>query len=360
MQKILAAGIAAFCLLGGISFAAQQPEKLDELETVLIVGEQPGPGLWKVTKGDHVMWVLASYSPLPKGMTWRSRKIDERIGASQEVLYAPYVRVRPNIGLMRGITLKSAARKASQLADGKTLKDVLPPADYARWSVLRDKYLGKNDYVEKQRPATAMRLLRMYALRKQGLQGGPDVLAVVGKARRKHKIKSVQLPAVVRTVEVEDLRGMLESLQELQLPEVECFVKDLDRVEPDVENVKVLANAWSLGDIEKLRSKFRQVTPRDAIRAGCINFALEGATMWAKYEEGTSADPTRIKKLIEDSMWHMEQATLQAQLDWLNAAQAALARNKSTFAVLSLAEVLSPDGHLAKLRALGYTVEEPR
>jgi hypothetical protein len=34
-------------------------------------------------------------------------------------------------------------------------------------------------------------------------------------------------------------------------------------------------------------------------------------------------------------------------------------RNQTTFAVLNLPEVLSPDGHLAKLRELGYMVEEP-
>jgi hypothetical protein len=361
MQKQLAAGIAAVGLLAGAPPMAQTPgETLQELETVLIIGEQPGPGLWKVSKGDHVLWVLASYQPLPKGMTWRSRQIEERIAESQEVLYAPNLKVRPNIGLMRGMTLNSAARKASKLPNGKTLKDVLSPVDYARWLVLRDKYLGKDDYVGKQRPATAMRLLRMHALRKHGLQGGPNVLEVVGAASKKHKVKPVRLPAVVRTVELEDPRGMLESLQELQPPEVECFITDLDRVEPDVERMKMLANAWSLGDTEKLRSMFRQLTLRDAIREGCVHLSLAGATMWAMYEEGTSADAAHMKKLLEDSLWHVEQATLQAQLDWLKAAQAALAKNKSTFAVLSLAEVLSPDGHLERLRALGYTVEEPR
>jgi flavin-binding protein dodecin len=136
---------------------------------------------------------------------------------------------------------------------------------------------------------------------------------------------------------------------------VECFIRNLDRVEPDVERVKVLANAWSLGDTEKLRSMFRQVKVRDAIREGCAD-----ALMSAMYAQGTSADAAHMKKMIDDSLWHAEQASIQAQLDWLKAAQAALAKNKSTFAVLSLAEVLSPDGHLEKLRALGYTVEEPR
>jgi flavin-binding protein dodecin len=63
--------------------------------------------------------------------------------------------------------------------------------------------------------------------------------------------------------------------------------------------------------------------------------------------------------MLDDILWHAEQSTYQAQLDWLAAAQAAIAKNKTTFAVLGVSEVFSPDGHLEKLRALGYTVEEP-
>lgn len=358
MLRQFAAGIAC-SVLSAMAWAAE-PENPGELETVVVTGELPGPGLWKVSKGDHVMWVLASHAPLPKGMTWRSRVIDERIAESQEVLFAPVVRIRPNIGMMRGISLKSAANKASKLSGGTTLADVLTTTDHARWSVLRDKYLGKGDYVEKLRPGSAMRLLRMYALRKHGLQGGPNVPQVVDNARKKHKVRTVRLPAVVRTVVLEDPRGMLESLQEVQPAEVECFRRDLDRVESEVERMKALANAWSLGDAQKLRSTFRRVTLRDAIQEGCVHLSLGGAVMSARYEQGSSAEAALTKKPIEDSLWHGEQAAMQAQIDWLKAAQAALARNKSTFAVLGLAEVLSPDGHLEKLRALGYTVEEPR
>jgi hypothetical protein len=359
MFKQLALSIAAVGSLGISAHAADEPPP-EQLETVVVRGEVPGPGLWKVSKADHVMWVLASYSPLPKDMTWRSRQIDERIAESQEVLYAPQVRVRPNIGMLRGVTLVSAGNKASKIPDGKTLKDVLPSADYARWLALREKYLGQGDYAETRRPATAMRLLRMYAQRKHGLQGGPNVFDVVGDAHKKHKVKVVRLPAVVRTIELEDPRGMLEHLKDIPASEVECFSRDLERVEQDVERMKALANAWSLGDAQRLRSTFRQATFRDAIQDGCVHLSLGGAVMSARYDGGSSADATHMKKTIEDSLWHGEQAALQAQLDWLKAAQAALARNQSTFAVLGLADVLSPNGHLEKLRALGYTVEEPR
>ena len=89
---------------------------------------------------------------------------------------------------------------------------------------------------------------------------------MVDAARKKHKVKPVWLTTVRRTVAFEDPRGVLESLQDLQPAEVDCFVRDLDRLEPDVERMKVLANAWSLGDTEKAKShleRFLELAPSD-------------------------------------------------------------------------------------------------
>jgi hypothetical protein len=40
-----------------------------ELDQVLVTGEQPGPGLWKVSKDDHVLWILGTLAPLPQKMS---------------------------------------------------------------------------------------------------------------------------------------------------------------------------------------------------------------------------------------------------------------------------------------------------
>jgi hypothetical protein len=44
---------------------------------------------------------------------------------------------------------------------------------------------------------------------------------------------------------------------------------------------------------------------------------------------------------------------------WLEAVEAALAANASTVAVLSIDQILRPDGFVAQLRARGYVVEDP-
>jgi len=347
------AAIATWSLFMGQPLLAQAPgEKLQELETVLIVGEQPGPGLWKVSKGDHVMWVLASHQPLPKGMVWRSQKVEARIAESQQVLYGGGVNVSAGIGLLKGITLIPAALKASKIPGGKTLKDVLDPATYAQWLTMRSKYIGKDDDVEKLRPSIALGQLRSAAFRRNGL-GGVSVFDVVGDARKKHKVRRLSTPTITRTLKVDDPRGILKSAQKLDLPDVECFRTGLNQLEADIERAKTLANAWSIGDVATLRRLHRNLPLKEAVKEAC------GYALMAALNEGGSKDAAHARKMMEDLMWHAEQAQRQSQLDWIAAARSALDRNKSTFAVLNLPQVLSPDGHLAKLRELGYQVEEP-
>jgi uncharacterized protein YbaP (TraB family) len=360
MRRQLAAGMAALVLIGIAIGAEPQPTApLEELDTVLVTGEQPGPGLWKVSRDDHVMWVLPVYAPLPKGMTWRSKQIEARIAESQEVLLGGKVAIRPNIGILRGITLVPAALKAGKNPGGQTLQQVLPPDIYARWLVLRQKYIGKDDDIEKWRPVFALSQLQSKAMEKNGLEGNFGVYVVVHLAAKKHKVRIHQLPDVERVIKLEDPRGMLKAADKVE--NLECFILGLDAMEPGIERARTRANAWARGDIAKLRelergdiAKLRELEASGRkIQDECGNAQL--ATMVA----GESADAARVRKLMADFTWHAQWAGVQAQNEWVAAAQAALQKNKSTFTILGLNDVLNPEGTLEKLRKLGYTVEEP-
>jgi soluble cytochrome b562 len=348
---LLSLGIAGIALAA--QPAGQQPapsaEPLVELETVLVVGEQPGPGLWKISKGDHVLWVLANFSPLSPKVTWRSKQIEDRIAESQEVLYPPEVNLKGNVGILRGLTLIPAALKAGKNPDGKKLKEVLPADIYAKWRVLREKYIGKDDDVEKWRPSIALETLNGTALRKSGLSGSP-VAGVVTKAAKQHKVRVNVLPAINRTLDIQDPRGMLKGASKVEEPDLACFVRGLDSLEGNIERAKANANAWARGDIEKLRSLNRERRLEDV----CIYQLLTGFT------DSSSKDAAHARKLLEDTKWHVEWAQVQAMQDWVAAAQKALEKNRSTFSVLPVDQVFRKDGAVEKLRALGYVVEEPR
>ena len=102
-------------------------------ETILVAGQRPGPGLWKVSKGDHVLWVFGTYSPLPKKMEWRSKEVEAILAQSQEYLRPPGATT--DVGFLRQMTLLPFAIGFKKNPDGAELKDLLPEPVYARWPV---------------------------------------------------------------------------------------------------------------------------------------------------------------------------------------------------------------------------------
>src|SRR5262245_41645988 len=83
MQRKSAILILVFWLLSGTAWAQSSPQELD---AVVVTGEQPGPGLWKVSKGDHVLWILGTPSVLPKDVIWRPAEVESTIATSQAFL----------------------------------------------------------------------------------------------------------------------------------------------------------------------------------------------------------------------------------------------------------------------------------
>lgn len=350
MRRGLLAGIAVYGVLAGHALWAQAERPDEELETVLVIGEQPGPGLWKVSKDDRVMWVLGTHQPLPRHMTWRSQQVEARIAESQEVLLPSNVNIRADVGLLRGLTLIPAAIKASRIPDDRTLQDVLSAETWRSWRTLRDQYMPRDDDVERQRPAIAIARLRSAAIDRHQLSGGVNVRSVVDRAAKQHKVRVRRLPTIERTVRVENPRGMLKGASQVDLPDIDCFTQGVEQLEPEIERMKALANAWGRGDTEGLR-RLHRVRQLEEL---CFY------SLMAAFNERDSVDAARARKMLADTRWHAEQAAVQQERDWVAAAQAALARNRVTFAVLPMQAVFSESGYLARLRGLGYQVEEPQ
>jgi hypothetical protein len=309
------------------------PAVADEpLEEVLVTGQQPGPGLWKVTRpgdaGGHVLWILGNYSPLPKKMKWRSREIESVLASSQEVL-APAT-VSASVGPLGGITLLPSLIGARRNPNGERLQDVVPPDLYARWLPLKAHYLGKDDDVEEWRPIFAAQELYRVALKDKELVPYEGVWPQVEKLARKAKVR-VTTPEV--ELKVEKARAAIKEFKKTPLSDVECFSRTIQRLESDLDLMRERANAWSVGDVARLR----QLAPVERASA-CIAVVLESSFM---QERGYGDVLERVKAA------------------WVTAAEQALARNGSTVAVLSIDEMLKPNGYIARLREQGYSVEEP-
>jgi hypothetical protein len=306
------------------------PADAVELGTIVVAGRQPGPGLWEVRKGDHVLWILGTQSPLPKRMQWDSAYVQRRVAESQQVLLSPSASFNSDMGFLRSLTLIPSALKARKNPDDKTLQDLVPPAQYSRWLVLKKRYIGSDRGIEEWRPLFAAIELYAKAIETFRMTLDSRVDDVVRKAAKRNDVP-MSSPKV--EVKIAEPKAALKAFARQPLEDIECFTRTLDRIESDLGTMAARANAWAQGDIENLRDlPFRS-------QFSICNNAVTGNELARKLG---MAD---IEQRVENA--------------WIEAAEAALNKNASSFAMLPLSQLLQENGYLAKLAAKGYMIEEP-
>lgn len=342
MRTMTVAGLGLLALFFSIAAAGQSapvppasaptpsPTHAPLLQPVTVTGIQPGPGLWKVSKGNHVMWVLGTLTPLPKHMQWRSTEVEQTLAHSQELLEAPRAELKVDAGFFSKLALLPSVYGARKNPDGANLQQILPPDIYARWEALKQTYFGHDRGIEYWRPILVALKLYQKALDRAGLTNANDVGKAVLKMADRHDIK--RIPVTYQWV-VEHPRDAIATIKQTNLHDISCFNQTLDTVQNDMGALVERANAWSTGDIEALRG-----------------FAVNG-----RHESCVIA----VVNADFAQQLGLHDLPQRMQAAWLAAAEAALTRNTQTFAVLPMEQMLSPDGSLAQLKARGYTVQSP-
>jgi len=300
------------------------------LPTVVVEGRRPGPGVWKVSKGAHVMWVFGTYAPLPQKMEWDAARVGRLVAQSQEVLLPPVAKA--HIGFFSGLTALPSLIGIKKNPDGATLRDIVPLDVYAHWTTLKAKYIGDDDGIESYRPIFAGEELLLAGLKKSGLSYGNEVLGTIKDIAGKNKVKVSESGYDVM---LDDPRKLVQDFKNSQVDDLVCFTKTLDTLNVDLEGMRVRANAWANGNIAEIRS-LNYAERRDA----CLDAVLNGSI---------GKDTAALRQMREH---------LRAW--WLKAADKALAVNASTFAVLEIQDILGPSSYLTGLQAKGYTVDSPR
>jgi uncharacterized protein YbaP (TraB family) len=319
---------AALCaaLLGCAALlpaAAQQPAEAETIEEVLVSGERAGPGLWKVRKGDHTLYLLATLSPLPKKMEWRSREVEDVLARAQRFVPARFD-VDADIGPISGMRLYLQYRRLRGNADDQTLEQVLPPELFARFEAQRLKYAPRNRSILKQRPVVAASELWREGISRSGLTLRNDVDRAVAKLARERKVK-----VVTPAVKIEDAKGTLAEVGQLPLDaEIVCMSALLGRIESDLATARRRAEDWAVGDVEALRSR-RGAQRQEA----CWEALLTSPKLAAVRREFDAA--------------------------WLRTVTQSLEQHPVTLAVVPFGELYAPGGVLATFRARGYEIDEP-
>ncbi len=306
--------------------AAPEVPEDSGIAEVLVTGERPGPGMWRVSKDGHDLWILATLEPLPKDFTWRSQAVEEHIAQSATVLAPPDVDV--DIGFFRGLTLLPSLLRARKNGDGQTLEQVLPHDLYIRWLALKVKYLGGGD--EHIRPMVAAHELYTHAVDAAGLTDDERVWDSVKQAAHKHR---VSITAITLKLPVEDPKGMIRELGQISREgEIACLETTMTRLETDLQAMRRRANLWAVGDIDGLSA----LSYPDQ-EAACFDAVASVPNLRDRVAEVRE----RLKSL------------------WLTTAVESIDKNASTVAVLPITSVLKPDGVLAELRARGYAIDAP-
>lgn len=331
-------------LLGAVPGAAmaqaEPPVPLDgdgevvDMAPVLVAGVQPGPGLWRVSKDDHVLYILGTQSPLPRDIDWDAREVREVLDEAGAVLGSPGLSVDADVGFFRGLTLVPSAMKAMRNPGGATLDKVLPPELYARWLPLKQQYMGRDRGVEKKRPLIAVYELYKAALDHSRLRQGGVVGPVLAKEL---KARGLESTSTVLELKIEDPRQALADFrgEALKPQDLECFAATLDVIEQDLPRIAARANAWAVGDVAALRAM-----PRNRRQlADCM-----GA--WVQAEAARKRGFTDIEARIRER--------------WLAAVEKALAGHRVSFATMSIDTLLyDREGYLAALAAKGYRIQAP-
>ena len=310
-------------------------------DEIIVTGRQPGPPMWRVLEGDHVLWIFPQLAPVPKGMLWESDKVAAVIAQAQEVLELPNIGadISPRLylnplNLFRGMRL---AKKLSRDPAGRTLQQQLPPEFYTRFRALEAKYFPKDpEKLEEQRPGVAG--VRMVGLvqTKEGLGNDDDIRKTLARLIRRNG--AAKRTVIEVKIDLEggfgDLARRAEQLTASLDPalELECFQSQLSRMENDIDKIRRRANSWARGYVDEFRG-----------------IALPGG----------EDDLCRALVLSSSEKNVFVEARAKLESLWLTNAVRALHDNRATFAIVQIAELLRSDGPIAQLKAKGYEVREP-
>jgi uncharacterized protein YbaP (TraB family) len=303
--------------------AAQTSGEAPTIEEITVIGRYPGPPLWKVTSGNHTLWIFGELSPVPKGLDWDPRNAERVLERAGVVIGVPGVDTG-TYNPIRLFRLFRQARRLMRLPEGTTLAEQMPAELYARYTALRTRHLPKLDEDDEDlRPALAAMRLYGAALDDTGLTMASDVEKQIERRMRRSRAEEADV-----RVEVEPEAVLGEFAKVTPEAELACFASIMTSIETDLEGMKQRANAWAIGDVEALK---RFDYPDS--QGNCL--------------EALFSAPGFVE--LRDELY----------AKWLSEAEHALATYDSSFAMLPMWELVADDGLLAQLAARGYTVTAP-
>jgi len=316
-----------------VTDADTDADDITTLDAVVVSGAVQGPGLWLVTDAQgHQLWVLATLTPIPATIEWNVQPTLERVAQAQEILWEPRFHLDVKAGFFGKIALGLRYKRAERNPDGKTLRQMLPAAAWQRWQRLQRQYLPGERSLDHKRPLIAAQKLMDAAVRASGLRGQGVVRGPIRAYVQSHGIAEIQ-PQIDVEFSAATAKAMIADVRDEPLHDVECMLATLDAIEQDLPRMITNANAWALGELERIQ--FEQLQRRERL---CMDV----------FTDNSFAERYGLPNILRS-----------IRERWLLEAKAALARNQTTVAVVALNRWWGDQGYLHQLQAEGYDVQMP-
>ncbi len=316
-MRAAAFAFVSLLLVGVAGHAADAPTTDWAMEVVVVYGDQQGPALWHIRKGDSEIWILGTVGLMPKHLEWSKARLTQVIDGANQVLLPP----EASSGVLDVFELGwlfLTHRDVLSMPDGKTLEPSLTPDLRARFVAARQAIGEKADRYDDDSPLLAgFKLLGDFAEKEKLSKDIPE--QAVKKIARSQHVK-------LRRVADYDAMPLVREMLKIG-PEVGplCFENALTDFETLHRHAVPAAEAWAMGDVA-------------GIKANYSTSMLEGCVKQAK----------RFGEL-----------DARAVGDMLKAVHQALAKSGKTVMVIDIGWLFRAGGVTEQLKTEGITIEGP-
>lgn len=229
-------------LLTGVLAAGEAPEQ------IVVTGRLPGPPLWKITRGQHTLWLFADLPVVPGDLSWDTSRVAQILSEAEVFVSPPRIKVG-SLAAMLGLRKSNVGELVGalqRLDEGHTLQQVIEPALYQRLSenVPPDMLRKYSHYKPWQ---AALRLMDFW-MEREGFSNSASlkVNRELDRLRRKYRVRKVSSDLAVALAEFE------QYLQtQMAIPEEHgsaCLAAMLDLRE-NAETVKQTLTRWFAGEL---------------------------------------------------------------------------------------------------------------
>ncbi len=275
----------------------------------------PGPAVWRLTRGNSEVWILATVGAMPLKLDWNHDYLSQLLDGARAILMPP----RPDVGIFGGAWFLITNGSKLSLPRGQSLEPSLPEDVRARFIAARTAIGRDEDRYRTDTPIRAALRLEGDFQDKAGLSGREPAATIADLAGAHH----VPIAPISRFEVLDAFKQVLDLSFDRQRVCLAQAVADVDR---QSGHAVLAARAWAIGDIRTLRANYAESQLFD-----CMIAQVQSA---ADINEKIAADYT---------------AAINAALD----------KPGKTIAVVAAGPLLRPHGVLDRLQALHIAMESP-